>query len=175
MLQLTIAGTRTKVDPDRLTPHARALAEAIAEAGDTVDIWMEADAPIRDTTPGWEVWFTEAEAALPERRPWRGWSNTPLGRADPHMRLEREAAKVPPGWHVLGAHPRQDPKPAVREVTSAQVLDYLRKHGRDITPATWRSYVSRGQAPKPSKWVGRTPIWYLDDIEAWVNDPARRA
>jgi uncharacterized protein YbdZ (MbtH family) len=166
-LDFRIVGQPTKIDTERLTATAESLAHAIAAAGDTVDIWVEADQPIRETVPDWELFYTADEASRGERRPWRGWSNTPLGDTDPHERLEHEAAKIPPGWHVAGAEPQ-------RELTVDKVLAVLRRHGRDITPATWRSYVNRNQAPPPSKTVGRTPVWYLDDIEAWVRDPARR-
>lgn len=168
-IDIHIAGEPVKVDLDRLTATARSLAEAIADAPgrDTVDIWMEADAPIRDTTPGWEHWFTEDEAARPERRPWRGWSTQPLNGADPHARLEREAKKIPAGWHVLGTDPQT-------ELTADKVIEVLARHGRRITAATWRSYVNRNQVPSPAKLHGRTPVWYLKDIEEWVRDPRRR-
>lgn len=171
-IDIHIGGEPVKVDLDRLTPTARTLAEAIADTDgrDTVDIWMEADQSIRDTTPGWELWFTVEEAAQSERRPWRGWSTVPLGPAeDPHARLEYEARKIPPGWHVLGASPRR-PLPdtgPIREGDSKFVLEYLRQRGRRIKAATWRSYVGRGQAPAPFKHYGRTPYWNLDDIDRW--------
>jgi hypothetical protein len=173
VIAIRIGGADVKIDPDTLTPMARAMAEAIANAPGraTVDIWMEADQLIRDT-PGWEMWFTEQEAAQPERRPWRGWSTAPLGPAeDPHARLEYEARKVPPGWHVFGARPTRpnSTRGPVREGDSRFVLEYLRQRGRDITSGTWRSYVGRSQAPAPIRHVGRTPIWHLDDIDAWLE------
>jgi len=172
-IDISLGGRAVKVDLDRLTPTARALAEAIADTPGraAVDIWMEADAPISETTPDWRSWFTPEEAARPERRPWRGWSTVPLGDRDPHERLEHEARKVPPGWHVLGAHPDR-PLPSagpMREATSVQVLEYLRQRGRAITPATWRSYVARSQAPAPARHVERTPLWNLDDIDQWLT------
>jgi hypothetical protein len=174
-IDIRLGGRPSNIDLDRLTPTARSLAEAIADTAGrhAGDIWMEADTPIRDTTPGWEVWFTPEEAGRPERRPWRGWSAVPLGPAeDPHDRLEYEARKIPPGWHVLGASPRR-PLPSagpIREGSSAQVLEYLRQRGRQITPATWRSYVGRGQAPAPVRHVGRTPMWDLDEVARWNGD-----
>ncbi len=176
MLALTIGGQNVKIDPARLSATARTLAEAIANTPGrtTVDIWMEADQPIRDTQPDWANWHTEDEAAQPERRPWRGWSTTPLGPAeDPHARIEYEARKIPPGWHVYGARPdtpNTDRSP-VREGDTATVLAYLAQHGRTITPATWRAYVARNQAPQPAKRVGRTPLWHLDDIDTWLGKP----
>lgn len=176
IVDIRLGGRAVQIDLDRLSPRARAMAEAIAAHPARVagDIWMEADRPIRDTEPDWRHWYTEAEAALPERRPWRGWSALPLGEQDPHERLEVEAAKVPPGWHVLGAHPRRPVASmgvaaAAREATSAQVLEYLRERGRAITPATWRSYVGRGQAPRPVRHTGRTPIWDLGEVDVWLS------
>lgn len=171
MITIHLGGVEAAVDPGRLTPVARALAEAIHDAPGraAVDVWMENDRPIRDTVPDWQTWYTPDEADQPDRMAWRGWSTQPLGGQDPHARLEYEATKIPPGWHVLGTGP-------TRELTTEHVLTYLRKHGRAITPATWRSYVGRDQAPKPSKWVGRTPIWYLDDIDEWIaTRPAAKA
>lgn len=174
MVEFHLGGQQVTIDPDRLSAVARDLAEAISNTAGkaSVDIWMEADQPIRDTTPDWQMWFTPEEAARPERRPWRGWSTQPLGPAeDPHARLEYEARKIPPGWHVYGARPSR-PNASVgpiREGDSAFVLAYLRERGRDITAATWRSYVGRGQAPKPNRHVGRTPLWNLDDIDTWME------
>lgn len=176
IVDIEIGGQRVKADLDQLTPAAGALAEAIANTAghSTVDIWMEADRPIRDTTPDWEIWFTPAEAARPERRPWRGWSAAPLGPAeDPHARLEYEARKIPPGWHVLGASPHRPNSSAgpIREGDTTFVLEYLRQHGRVIGASTWSAYVRRGQAPKPARHVGRTPLWDMDVIDVWLNKP----
>lgn len=177
-MNITIGGQAVTIDPDRLTPTARQLAEAVADTPgrDTVDIWLESDQPIRDTTPDWETWYGPDGGDRLDKRPWRGWNTQPLASGDPHDRLEHEATKIPPGWHVYGAHPDR-PLPDVgpiRELTVKHVLAYLAENGRKITPATWRSYVGRGQAPAPSKWVGRTPVWLLEDIEKWVNAPERR-
>lgn len=51
-----------------------------------------------------------------------------------------------------------------QEWTTAEVLEYLASQGRTITDATWYSYVSRGQAPAPARYVGRTPVWRPDEI-----------
>lgn len=171
-VDIEIGGQRVKVHLDRLTPTARALAQAIADtpSRSAVDIWMEADAPIRDTTPDWQMWYTPAEAARPLRRPWRGWSTQPLNGTDPHDRLEHEARKIPTGWHVLGAHPHRPlPAPSVREATAAQVLAYLATRGRTIGAKTWAAYVTRSQAPAPVRHVGRTPLWDLDAVDAWLG------
>lgn len=48
-------------------------------------------------------------------------------------------------------------------MTTAEVADLL-----GIAPATWRAYVSRGQAPPPDgRHDARTPYWRRDTVEAW--------
>src|SRR5688572_28661900 len=120
-MDLRTGGKPAKIDPDRLSPTARALAEAIMEAGDTADIRLDSDHPIRDTDHDRHQRYTPAEAARPERRAWRGWADTePRRGGAPHARLEWEASKIPVGWHVLGYRPDR-PLPnagPVREVSS---------------------------------------------------------
>lgn len=165
------------VDLDTLTPRARALAEAVAATPlrTAVDIWVQAERPIRDTTPDWQLWYTEQQAAQPERRPWRGWSDYPATSTMPPAEyLERQARRIPPGWQVLGARPdapvpSADAGAADTGMTREQVLDWLRAHGRAIAPGTWSAYVTRGQAPAPSRRVARTPLWDLDEIAAWAG------
>ena len=36
-----------------------------------------------------------------------------------------------------------------------------------ISTHTWRSYVSRGQAPAPDQVYGRTPVWRPQTIRDW--------
>lgn len=165
------------VDLDQLSPRARTLAEAVAAAPlqTAADIWMEHDKPIRDIDPDWRMWHTEEQAALPERRPWRGWARYPIdSTVSPVDYLEREARKIPPSWHVLGHHPGA-PVPSLAEgaadegMTRDMVLRYLLAAGRPIAPSTWSSYVARGQAPKPARTVSRTPLWDRADIDAWLG------
>ncbi len=164
------------VELDTLTPRARALAEAVAATPlrTAVDIWVQAERPIRDTVPDWPMWYTPEQASQPERRAWRGWSDYPVTSVmSPAEYLERQARRIPVGWHVLGANPQV----AVASLadgasdtgmTRDAVLAWLRGHGRPIAPSTWTSYVARGQAPAPRRHVARTPLWDLSDIEAWI-------
>lgn len=55
------------------------------------------------------------------------------------------------------------------EWTSEDVVRYLAIRGRTIAPATWYSYVSRGQAPQPIRRVGRTPVFDPMQIIAYVD------
>lgn len=36
-----------------------------------------------------------------------------------------------------------------------------------VRPATWSGYVSRGQAPAPVRFVGRTPLWDRGQVLSW--------
>lgn len=65
------------------------------------------------------------------------------------------------------------------EWTTDQVLAWLAEQGRTITPATWYSYVSRGQAPAPVRHIGRTPVWSPEAVRQFqataTRDSSRRA
>lgn len=173
-------GVYEDVDLNQLSPTARALAEAIADSPMQTlsDIWVETDQPIRDLTPDWRHWYTEEEASLLGRRSWRGWAKYPTTYPLPAREyLEREAGKIPAGWHILGASPDQPiPSYAIagqadeagQEMNVDQVLAYLHGKGRYIRPSTWRSYAARGQAPEPVRHIGRTPLWQRGDIDAWL-------
>ena len=39
-----------------------------------------------------------------------------------------------------------------------------------VKPSTWRAYVARGQAPKPSQHISRTPLWDRGEVQAWANN-----
>lgn len=160
-----------EIDLNRLSPRARALAEAVAATTlkTATDIWVEADKPLRDSLPDWENWYTPEEAARPERRPWRGWARYPAtSTLDPHRYLETEAAKIPAGWHVLGARPDEPVATQAYGMTVEQVRAYLGMRGRNVSASTWRSYVTRKQAPQPTTSVGNTPLWDPADIIAWA-------
>lgn len=38
-----------------------------------------------------------------------------------------------------------------------------------VKPDTWYSYRSRGQAPQPTEYVGRIPLWDRATVEAWMR------
>jgi hypothetical protein len=171
-----VLGYAENVDLDALTPRARAMAEAIAQCSGAqpLDIWVEYKEPIMDHMPDWRDWFTEEQAAQPDRRPWRCWSRFPATSPMTAVEwLEREARKIPPGWHVLGAHPRT-PVPSLEAgaadqyLTRDQVLAYMRHRGVDISIGTWGGYTSRGQAPRPDRYVARTPQWCPRTIDTYL-------
>jgi len=177
-----VLGYEEDIDLDKLTPRARAIAEAIAQSGGRpVDIWMERDRPLRETMPNWEMWYSPERAEEPERRPWKNWSRYPAtSRTEAHAWLEEQAQKLPPEWHVLGARP-DTPVPsreagaADRYLTRDQVLAYMRARGRDISVSTWSSYTARKQAPRPDRYVGRTPQWLEATIDSFLAGEWRAA
>ena len=165
-----VAAVYDEVDLDRLSPRARALAEAIAasELATASEIWVESDHPIRDRVPDWEMWYSPERADQPERRPWSAWDRyRATDPTDPHDWLERQAAKIPAGWHVIGPTPRKRVATTERGWTIGQVLATLARRGITIKASTWRSYVARGQAPQPAYRVERTPMWDPNDILYW--------
>lgn len=40
-------------------------------------------------------------------------------------------------------------------------------------PVTFRSYSNRGQAPKPVRHVGRTPVWDEEEVKEWIKSRPR--
>ena len=65
-----------------------------------------------------------------------------------------------------------DDEPSLADLLSpADVLALIEdRTGRAITSSTWRSYVARGQAPKPVRRISNAPLYSRDDIEQWITD-----
>lgn len=38
-----------------------------------------------------------------------------------------------------------------------------------VAPDTWSAYVAREQAPKPTRHVGRTPLWDEAEVRQWAS------
>lgn len=165
------------VDLDALTPRARALAEAVAQRhGCRCVVWLQSDATIRQVIPDAERYYKADEVDGPYRMGWSGWSHYPADSAmSQHDYLEQQARRIPPQYSIVGAFPSQ-PVPSFEEasqdrgMTRDQVLEYIRQAtGRQIAPSTWSSYTARKQAPGPSRYVGRTPLWDPPAIDAWLG------
>ncbi|WP_433363910.1 hypothetical protein [Streptosporangium sp. CA-115845] len=170
-----------EVDLDELSPRARALAEAISHCAAAVadTIRLRSDKRIRDTQLNWEHYFTPEQADQPLTMDWARWDKYP---ADSPMSavewLERQAAKIPPGWRIVGAtrsslggEPLVQVEDSSTLMTAEQVAAYLATHGRHMTAASWRSkaHPSKRLAPPPTDRVGRTPLWEQVDVDAWLN------
>jgi predicted DNA-binding transcriptional regulator AlpA len=51
---------------------------------------------------------------------------------------------------------------ALVELTRSEVSARL-----NVKEDTWSGYVSRGQAPKPVRRVGHSPVWLAGDVDSW--------
>ena len=58
--------------------------------------------------------------------------------------------------------------------TTDEVVAWLAEQGRRISPVTWRSYASRGQAPA-AQYTGRTPTWNPAEVAEWHRTRTRTA
>jgi predicted DNA-binding transcriptional regulator AlpA len=58
--------------------------------------------------------------------------------------------------------------------TTSDVLAFLKRAGTPISRATWAAYVSRDQAPKPARMIGRTPVWTPKSVRDWQAARPRR-
>lgn len=167
------------IDLDELTPRARALAETIAQQS------LRTRGPIRcqhrtatkrDMTPNPEIWLHPDEMDQPYQQTWSGWSKFPATSTMTGAEyLEQQARRIPPEFAIVSAAgcrtlvPSMEAGAADDALTLSAVMEYLARRGRHIMPGTWRSYVARDQAPAPVRQVGRTPLWALADVKAWLD------
>ena len=177
MLALRDESAPEPVELDALSPRARALAEAVSQRlGGRCVVWLQSARTVREAIPDAERWYAADELDKPYMMGWSGWSHYP---ADSMMSqrdyLEQQARRIPPQYSIVGAFAEQ-PVPSFAEgaedrgMTRDQVLDYIEaKTKRRIAPSTWSSYTARKQAPTPSRYVGRTPLWDPSAIDAWLE------
>ena len=52
-----------------------------------------------------------------------------------------------------------------RELTSDQAAELA-----GVARKTFTGYVARGQAPKPVRHVGRTPLWDEAELQQWMRN-----
>jgi hypothetical protein len=175
-LSLRDGSSPEPVDLDTLTPRARALAEAVAQRlGGRCVIWLQSKKAVRESVPNAERFYSADELDKPYMVGWSGWSHYPADSAmSQHDYLEQQARRIPPQYSIVGAFAEQ-PVPSFeaaaedQDMTRDQVLAYItEKTGRQIAPSTWSSYTARKQAPTPSRYVGRTPLWSPATIDAWL-------
>lgn len=173
------------IDLDRLTPRARALAEAVAQlpghrkgAGEILCVHRSKTRA--DMTRNPEMWLSPEQMTEPARQTWSAWDRYPadaaMGAAE---YLERQARKIPPEWRIVSAWsmgaafapvPSTEAGAADDGLTARGVTEYLATHhDRHIGPGTWRAYAARDQAPKPVRRVGREGLWSPADVGAWAR------
>lgn len=135
------------IDLDRLSPRARALAEAIGQRPE------QRRGAIRA--------LTDQDDAVQ----WSNWSYYPVDSAmDPHDYLEQQAGRFPNGWTIAGS--RAEPVPSLAGQGEEWIVAQCAQ-AWGVKPATWRSYVNRGQAPQPKRRIGSTPVWDPAEVVAW--------
>ena len=63
------------------------------------------------------------------------------------------------------------------ELSLSEVLTLIEtKTGKPLARSTWRSYVARGQAPAPVRYLGREPLYSTHTITQWIEQrPGRGA
>lgn len=169
-----------EVELDELSPRARALAKAVSHCPGAVagTIRLRATQRIRDVQPHWEQYFTPEQAEQPLTMDWARWDTYPADSSLPPAEwLERQAAKIPPGWRIVGAtqsslggEPLVQVDDSSTLMTAEQVVAYIAPHGKHMTAASWRSksHPSKRLAPAPADRVGRTPLWEQADVDAWL-------
>lgn len=181
-----------EIDLDRLTPMARALAEAVhaRDLHARGTIWIESVATLRELfaenarrglpepRSNGRFWRSEEELDRPHRIPWCSWSRYPVtSLVDPHAYLEEQARKLPIGYFPVGCDWRDRvlSADAARDdsdlIAKGAVLELLRQLGRPISAATLDNYRSRPPAgwPQPARYVGRTPLWSTAEIRAFAS------
>jgi hypothetical protein len=167
------------IDLDTLSPRARALAETVhASLGSRASfVWIESDQPPYRTDAERAALGTLADEV--KRQRWDAWDKYPADSPnDPHWYLERQAAKIPAGWHIIGPDLQTPVPTADRELTSDQVVATITRYqpAARMTARSWRSLVSKQRAPQPVRHVGRTPLWDPAEVLAWLQDrPGRGA
>ena len=105
-----VPAPRDTVDLNRLSPRARALAQAVAASlgGNASFVWIECDRPRGDAYTAEEraAYSDPALDDQPVRQEWSAWDRFYADSPeDAYWYLERQAAKIPDGWHIIGPDP----------------------------------------------------------------------
>lgn len=173
-------GDTVTVGPNRLTPKARALAEAIAETG-LRRISVRSVAPAREVYGTRAGLFVAADALdKPITRAWENWaaSDSPARHAtDPYRWLEYEARKMI-GWYPVAADGTDLPSSqAAREddgVGADDALNFLNHAcpaGTAPSKAAWMQYAIRGEHgyPAPVRHNGIMSLWSVTDLSKYAS------
>ncbi|MFJ6003845.1 DUF4913 domain-containing protein [Arthrobacter sp. NPDC092385] len=55
-------------------------------------------------------------------------------------------------------------------LTATEVSALVSERVRKLSPIGFKALVSAGEAPQPSTIDGKTPLWFLDEVELWIQD-----
>jgi hypothetical protein len=189
------------VDPDVLSPRARALAEAIADCGrGPLNIVMETRTPPENGvfTPEQQAAWAELAARRPAADPGVRLGTVTVTRmpADSPRTAEEYlettasnlAGGLPgrPHWYPVGAGtgmlglgttnvrrvPSADAAAEDPHLTRDAVLARTSYRGRPMGITAWDTLIGTGYLPDPDRYVaGRTPQWLPATVDAWLDRP----
>ncbi|MFJ6215071.1 hypothetical protein ACIQGZ_17305 [Streptomyces sp. NPDC092296] len=178
---LVLAGP-DEVDLDTLTPRARALAEALADARTTpylaspMSIVLESTRTVREIQPRWEAYFTEEEASQPARETRTVNSLSAASEIGVTQWLEQVAHGLPLDRYPIsavgaGRVPSWRAGAADRYLTPETVLRYLRARGCPVDPTLWDRLRGTGHFPAPDRYVCGLPQWLPASLDAYATRP----
>lgn len=141
-----VTSPRDEVDLDRLSPRARALALTVAAClgGKAGVVWIESDRPRREGMTDAEraVYGDPARDEQPVRQEWSAWDRFHADAPeDAYWYLERQAHKIPEGWHVIGPTPHERVAPPEQPTEDWFVADAAEHMG--IAAASTRKALAR--------------------------------
>jgi hypothetical protein len=171
-----------RIDLDRLTPRARAIAEALAATilRTRCSLLLESHKLVRDLS--WYDPFWCGDGAEHHRTGYEHWAYYPTDSTmDPHDYLESEARKVPCGYRIIGASLISASGKGVSVsaydlsedhwLTRDLALELLRLLGRSVSISQWFEYASA-----PGRYVGQVPQWQERPAQSpRPTRPTRRA
>ncbi|MUN41387.1 hypothetical protein [Actinomadura litoris] len=175
---------RDTVELDRLSPRARALAQAIAAspgAGAGV-IWLESTRPRGEMyTSGEEhaVYGDPARDGQPVRREWGAWDRFYADSPeDAYGYLERQAAKIPADWEIIGPDPHErvtEHEQPVEEWRASDVAEHMGIALPSVRP-TLRRLGVRPYRHEPAPGGGVRAVYSAAAVRAaHANRPGRGA
>jgi hypothetical protein len=167
------------VDLDTLTPRARALAEAILDAGRAGNIVLETSQPPPAMSPERERAYGDAirRHASPDGRRQSAMSMNFM-RADSIEAaatfLERRARELPPGWYPVGAKdgprvPSAEDAAADHYMTRDQAIEYMRDRPGGLSLQGWDTLRPTGHRPDPDRYASAVALWLPATIDAYLG------
>ncbi|HEY8702428.1 MAG TPA: DUF4913 domain-containing protein [Arthrobacter sp.] len=56
------------------------------------------------------------------------------------------------------------------QLTASEVAALVTERADKLSPIAFKALVAAGEAPQPALVEGRTPFWFLEEIELWIQD-----
>lgn len=170
-----------EVDLDDLTPRARALAEALADAQRAplpitrMTVVQENSLTVRETHPAWD---SSGQPLGPDQHITRSIELPRLAADRPETAawwLEHQARDHGPHWYTVSAvHgdrvPSWEAAASDRHLTVNQVLERLRDTSAEIGIRGWDTLRGTGIL-RPDRHVQGSPQWRPEDVDAFIARP----